>query len=456
MSQLPKAFVSPHTLSGTPSSTPLLLALSGGADSCALLYMLLEYCAEHGTPLSVAHVDHGIRGEEAKRDADFCCALAKRHGLPFYLLNADVPALAKQNGRSVEEEARAVRYDFFEQVMQRESIPLLVTAHNADDNAETVLFRISRGTTARGLSGIPSVRALSFGAVVRPLLDMTKAEILAYCEENAIDFVNDCTNECTLYARNRIRHHVLPELRAVNDGVAQNINRLSRSLRAEEDFWREQVEVFLAANADKKTLCVSPLLSLHEALGKRVLATFLETNGIEPSFTTIELVFSLARAAKPHASLDFAGGTISYENGMLVANRPLPQKADYLVPVQKEMTSLLDGEFCLIREDPSADGVHQMCQNIYKKSTTTKISSATINGSLFVRPRREGDTILTGGMHKKVKKLFCEKKIPLPLRDRLPILCDDDGIVWIPLVALRDGVGGDTDRFTLFYNENPL
>lgn len=457
MSTLPSAFIPPHTLSKLPPTTPLLLGISGGADSCALFHMLLDYCKAHGTPLTLAHVDHGIRGEEAKRDAEFCRALANRHKLPFFLLNADVPALAKQNGRGIEEEARAVRYDFFATIMQKESIPLLITAHNADDNAETVLFRLSRGTALRGLSGIPTVRAFGNGLLIRPLLEMTKAEILAYCEENAIDHVTDSTNECTDYARNRIRHQAIPALRAVNSGAVENITRLTRSLRVEEDFWNTEVERFLEENATKDALSATALLLLHEALAKRVLAAWLEKNGVEPSATAIESTLLLAKTAKPHASLDLAGGKVVYENGLLVQKDEgdeLPI-ADYLIPITEGENLLAD--FCLLWERSlTANDAQKMCQNIYKKATTARISFDTMNGSLFIRPRRPGDTIFTGGMHKKVKKLLCEKKIPLALRDRLPLLCDEDGIVWIPLVALRDGAdqGESVNRFTLFYNEN--
>lgn len=458
MSKPSGAFIPPHMLSKLPPSTPLLLGLSGGADSCALLHMLLEYCKEHGAPLALAHVDHGIRGEEAKRDVAFCRALAGRHSLPFYLLETDVPALAKKSGRSIEEEARAVRYAFFERVMKDESIPVLITAHNADDNAETVLFRLARGTTARGLSGIPPARAFGGGTVIRPLLDVTKAEILSYCKEHSIDFVTDSTNGCTDYARNRIRHNVLPELRAVNGNAVENVTRLVHTLRTEEDYWCAEIKKFLAANATEGSLDTPALLALHEALGKRVLAAWLETVGIEPSFTAIDLLFALAQAAKPHASLDLAGGTVAYENGrLIVKNEIAPSKTDYLIPITEEKTVLPGGDMCLLWEKgPMANGTHEKCQNIYKKATTTKISFDTINGSLFVRPRRHGDTILAGGMHKKVKKLFCEAGIPPSLRDRLPLLCDGDGIVWIPLVALRDGAhrGETTHRFTLLYNEN--
>ena len=183
-------FTAPHILSGMLANTPILLALSGGADSSALLFMLCEYCKKSGAPLAVAHVNHMIRGEDAERDRDFCRSLAKKLGLPFYLLEADVPALAREHKRGLEEEARITRYEFFEKVMRENSIPLLATAHNATDNAETVIFNLTRGSGLHGMCGIPPTREFSGGRIIRPLLKMSKDEILAFCRENGIPFYN--------------------------------------------------------------------------------------------------------------------------------------------------------------------------------------------------------------------------------------------------------------------------
>ncbi len=440
-----------------PEDTPLLLALSGGADSRALLHMLLSLCEQTGAPLAVAHIDHGIRGEESARDREFCRTLAKTHSLPFHLHIADVPALAAAHGTSLEEEARRVRYAFFASVMREHHIPILVTAHNADDNAETVLFRLARGTTARGLCGIPPVRDCEGGRVVRPLLGVTKEEILRYCEENRLAYVTDSTNACTDPARNRIRHHVLPSLRQINGGTVHNITRLCDTLRTDEDFWETETATFLAKNAEARTLAIPPLLALHPALGTRVLVRWLEHMGIEPSKNAIGLSFSLAKNEKPHAALSLVGGTLTHEGDKLVCASGTPAApSPYQFSLAIGENAVADGTMCLFWE--KGDAPHEnreLCQNIYKKATKARISFDTIDGSLFVRPRRAHDTILSGGMHKKVKKLLCDKKVPLSLRDTLPILCDESGILWIPGVALRDGAGDDTgDIFTLYYNEN--
>ncbi len=421
-----------------PENTPVLLALSGGADSRALLHML----ATRHVPLSLAHVDHGIRGEESVRDREFCRALAKEYDLPFYLHIADVPALAREHGTGLEEEARRVRYDFFASVMREQNIPLLVTAHNADDNAETMLFRLARGTSASGLCGIPRVRECEGGKVIRPLLHMTKAQILQYCKENALTYVTDSTNEHLDYARNRVRHTVLPALCAINENAVQNMTRLADTLTLEEDFWKCETAKYIHDDS----LIID--LSLHGALMAHCIAAFLKQVGIEPSEIAISQTKTLMETGKEHATLCLSGGKLTREGNRIKANFEIPS-ADYHIPLKIGENPILDGTMCLVWEKPY--------QNIYKKETMTRISFDTINGSLFVRPRREQDTILCGGMHKKVKKLLCDKKVPLSKRNILPLLCDESGIVWIPGVALRDGAKDEKgDIFTLYYKEERL
>ena len=200
--------IDPRKLAGLSSNVPVLLAFSGGADSMALLDMMQK---EYPTaPILLAHVNHGIRGEEALRDRAFCENVAKERGIEIAILDADVPALAKEKGQSIEEAAREVRYAFFAELMEKRNIPLLLTAHHADDHLETVLFRIARGTGLSGLCGIAPIRPFGAGDLARPLLGFTKQEILQYCKENVLSFVTDSTNADTAYARNRIRADILP------------------------------------------------------------------------------------------------------------------------------------------------------------------------------------------------------------------------------------------------------
>lgn len=454
-----EGFTPPHLLSGMAESTPILIALSGGADSSALLFALDAYAGKHGTPLAVAHVDHKLRGAESDADREFCRSLAESYGLPFYLLEADVRSLAQAHHRGVEEEARQVRYQFFAALMKEHGIPLLATAHNADDNAETVLFHLCRGSGLRGLCGIPATRAFGEGTLIRPLLGVPKQRILDFCEQNRIPYVTDATNKDTCYARNRIRHNVLPELTAINSGARDNISRLCTSLRQDEEFISSAVSQFLNRHEADGSLPLDALVHAPAAIASRAVASLLSRLTEDVRAVHIEAVLELARAAVPHSTVHLSDGiAASVENGSLViAKKTAPQRdISFYYEVGVGETEIPEANMTLIIENAAGSHKnHQTLKNIYKKSTTTKISSDRIYGSLSVRNRREGDSLLSCGMHKKIKKLMCDRKLPLPLRNRLPLLEDGQGILWVPSIALRDGAadGKEALTFTLYYSD---
>ncbi len=444
-------FTPPHVLSNMPENTPILLALSGGADSVALLDMLTDYCKRYHTPLAVAHVDHGIRGEESVRDREFCRALAERYGIPFYCRCVDVPRLAAERRTGLEEEAREVRYAFFGELMRQHSIPLLATAHNATDNAETMLFRMARGTGLTGLCGIPASRPLTEGLVIRPILSMTKDEILGYCREHSLDFMTDETNRDIGYSRNRIRHRILPELTELNADAVHHIAELSRSLCEDEAYIIKEVKKILE-DEPPQGIRLSTLRTLPPALWHRALAMRFST---ELSRVNRADIAELTARAIPHSRLDLPHGvTVGIENSVLCliekeAFTPLSE-----VVLQKGENTLAGGEMLLvIDKELTPCHTREFIQNIYKNSTTTHISFDTIIGSLSARARTAGDRILRGGHRKKLRKLQGEAGIPLPLREKLPLLCDGAGVLWAPLVGLRDGAEGEW-RVTLFWDKH--
>ncbi len=453
-------FTSPHILSGMSKETPVLLALSGGADSRALLDMLAKYCKESGTPLSVAHVNHMIRGKDAERDRDFCRGLAEKYSLPFYLLEADVPALAKANRRGLEEEARAVRYEFFERVMRENDIPILATAHNATDNAETVIFNLARGSGLHGLCGIPPTRKFGGGLIVRPLLKLSKDEILAYCRDNSLEYVTDSTNSDVAYSRNRIRNNILPELREINENAISNISRACEFLRADDTFIASAAKDFLISLEDRHSVTLDRFAQLDTTIKARVVSTVLG-EFFDASAVHVSAVIGLAEKAVPHSSLTLPREvTAKIEDGRLVISAFTKKRelTDYCVKVSLGETVIpeIDGVIVAEEEESAENSAkkHNYLQNIYKKSTTTLIYSDRISEGLFVRPKKEGDKILTGGMHKKLKKLFCDKKIPLEQRNSTPIFCDSNGIIWVPYIALRDSEKNAKRKVRLTFYHN--
>lgn len=270
MKQYGLPFIPPHELSGLAADTPLLLGFSGGADSRALLDLLVRYRESTGAPLFAAHVNHMIRGDEAVRDMRFACETAAAAGVHCFTLCADVPALAKQRGQGLELTARQVRYEFFGRIMAENGIPVLVTAHNADDRLETLLFNIARGCGLGGLCAIPPRRPFGDGVLIRPLINAPKADIVAYCRERGLAFVTDSTNADDDYSRNLIRHKVIPPLSEVNPALLRNAGRLAAAARRDLDFIMEQVDRYFAENGE--AACeLARLRAQHPAVRARVL-----------------------------------------------------------------------------------------------------------------------------------------------------------------------------------------
>ncbi len=437
---LPKKFIPPHTLSGQPQDSSLLVAFSGGADSGALLHMIALYAKKSGAQVYAAHVNHGIRGAEADRDEDFCKKTADTLGVKLFTLRMDIPKIAKEQKKSIETAARDVRYAFFSQLMKQHGIKTLCVAHNADDNLETIIFNIARGCGLSGVSGIPQTRDCDGGIIVRPLLSMSKAEILDYCEKNEIEYVTDSTNTDTEYTRNRIRAKILPELRAIAPGAESAAARMSDSLRADALCLDSMAEWFLSETRegyfiDTEKLCGSPSAITRRAL----MSLFFEiSEGATLEYDHIKALFELAEKSTPHSSLDLPYGIRAViENGKLgFTKAQKPEKNYDLPPFEQKLTigeNVLDSISARILLE--CDGE---TKNIYKKSMNLYVDSDKILGDIVARERRAGDKIRMNSMSKSIKKLMCDKKIPIELRPRIPVICIGDEIVAVPFLGVAD------------------
>ena len=425
---LPKGFIPPHEMLSLPKDTPVLLAFSGGPDSAALLSMLAISCEASGAPLYAAHLDHMIRKDEHERDREFCRRTAESYGISFFCESADIPSIAKARGESEELTARNARYAFFERIMREHSIPILVTAHNADDNLETLLLNLTRGSGLRGMCGIPQTRAFANGYIARPIISMTKAEILEYCKENGIEYVFDSTNSCVDYSRNRIRLNVLDELRAINPQISHVALRMCESLRDDEELLSKAAGDFCESNP--LPIQLERLNSMPRPIRRRVIMMLSR----ELEAVHVLGIERLCLDATPHSEIS------------------LPYR----------MRARTDGKYLFVEKNQKAQGTQSFDfelkhgknlisdtlslyvsfndTNIYKSEISASIASDKIKGKLFARNRAVGDRIFVNGMHKSVKKLMCDAKIPKELRDILPVVYDGDGIVFIPYVALRDGM----------------
>ncbi len=449
---LPCGFKAPHLLSGMDACAPILIGLSGGADSTAMLHMLSVYAKSNGTPLYAAHLNHGIRGDEADRDELFCKGLAERCGITFISKKVNIPEIAKISGESIESAARRIRYEFFSDIMREQGIQILATAHNADDNLETIVFNLSRGTGLRGICGIPERRPCEGGLVIRPILSMEKSEILEYCKKNSLDFVTDSTNTDTDYTRNKIRSEIIPVMREINSGAVKNAYRASQSLYEDSVCLDELAHRFIKeldtdGGIEAQKLCSSPASVVSRAL--MCIYSDLSAGGTLEA-VHISSLCELALRAVPHSSVSLPNsfeGII--ENKRLYIRKKAQQKeyAPYSV-------SIFGGNnFISQTQCEIFIGNSHNAKNIYKKSILLSFRSDKIKGELVARSRMSGDKIKINGMNKSVKKLMCDKKIPLELRYRLPVICDDEGILAIPLLGIRDGAAfcGSADKTDIYF-----
>lgn len=431
-------FADPCKLAGCAPNTAVLLAFSGGADSMALLDMLQK---EHpDTPILLAHINHGIRGEEALRDRDFCEKVAKERRLEIAILDVDVPTLAKEKGKSLEEAAREVRYAFFADLMKERNIPILITAHHADDHLETILFRIARGTGLAGLGGIAPMRPFDEGYLVRPLLGFTKQEILQYCKEQGISFVTDSTNADTTYARNRIRADVLPVLESLFSVASHRAVRMSAELCEDDACLRDLAKEFVEENTTARGISYLHLQKAHPAICRRALQIWFEKErGTTLESVHLQSLLHLIESEDRKARVALPTGVSAYctARGRLMLTKTKPQSVgEYTLPLTLGETKTQGADISI--------AITPLQTKEAEKSTDNRLVLVgewdDLQNTLAWRNRRAGDVILRGGMHRQIRRLWAEKGISTEMRQALPLLCKGEEIVWAPFVGMSDGL----------------
>jgi len=263
----------------------VVAALSGGADSVSLVRVLKSLEEMLDIRVFACHLNHGLRGEESDSDERFCAELCEKLGIPLETRRVEVEKLLRSH-ESVEQAARRIRYEFFEETLRKFGSSVLATAHTASDNAETVLFNLTRGTGISGLCGIPPIRGLGRGSgfrVVRPLLNCTRAEVEAYLAELGQGFVTDKTNLSEDYSRNRIRLNVISELEKINPSLQSVISRMTKIIREDDEFLEELSEKALSDARSGRGWDAAALSRLPKPVKARAIRRILEQSGIEPS-----------------------------------------------------------------------------------------------------------------------------------------------------------------------------
>ena len=444
-------FKDPSHLSGYGKESPILLGLSGGADSSALLHLLCGYASKAGASIFAAHLNHGIRtedyGNEADRDEEFCRELCQRLGVELFVKRLDIPEMAAKSGRSLESEAREARYEFFSEIMREKGIKILATAHNADDNLETQIYNISRGCGIEGLVGIPEVRPLESvdgGIVIRPILSAEKREILEYCKTNSIPYVTDSTNNEDEYTRNAIRHRIIPILEEMVPHVKRSSQKLSATAGEDADFILSTARQIVSENGD--SISARTLSSLHPSVAKRVIKLMYEQiSGATLEYVHILSVLSLLDTDKNGASVSLPDRICAkLIDGSLCFKADARESAEptaYSLELSRGFNKIEGTRFVILISDTKPEDKI----NGYSLYASTKIKEEAAR-SLYATSRQAGMTITDGGINKKIKKLMCDKKVPLYDRDTLPLLCSGNELVYAPLCATCDSAkphGGD-------------
>ena len=384
-----------------------ICAVSGGADSMALLWGMYLLRERMGFFLSAAHFNHHLRGAESDADEAFVAEFCEKYDIPLHRGGARVTPGEK----GLEAAARDARYAFFATLPGR-----IATAHTADDNAETVLLHLVRGTGLKGLGAIAPVN----GSILRPMLSITRQEVLDFLAEWSIPHREDSSNDTDEFLRNRLRHHVMPLLKAENPRLAENLSATALRLRLDEAALSELSQVEMDVEA---------LKALSPALRSRALERFLKESGVrEPEAAHIRQAEALVFSGNPSARAVFPGGvTIGRVYGRL-------EKLETAVPLPPQVL-------------PCPGSVYFPDLGLRVTAEPCQISELTTNsftirpeGDMILRGRLPGDEMRLSGGTKSLKKLFVDRKIPASRRDRIPVLADSAGIlgVW--------GIGANLDR----------
>lgn len=419
----------------------VVAGVSGGPDSMVLLHLLRTLSAEEGFRVVAAHVNHRFRGAEADAEEELVKRVAAEWGVACETIAIDVPAFIAETGLNPQEAAREKRYGFLRESARRNGARTIALGHHADDQAETVLMRLLRGSGIGGLAGIPAKRSEKELELIRPLLRITKCELLDYAARHSVPYAFDSSNADRHYLRNAIRLDLLPVLESYNPGVRTSLLRLSEIAAIEDDYMeaeaRRAFEKTAAPSGDGWTLRVERFRRLHVALQRRLIKLIL--NYAAPAcasfdYERVEEAASAIAAERPSAArIDIGAGWVcvrEYDQAYIGPRRPAVSPFAYAVPGPDFELIVREAEasFLFRRTDGSDASRAESPWEIW-------LDEEALRFPLAVRNRRPGDRLDPLGLNgsKKVQDMFVDAKVPRSERDRVPLLADAAGtILWIP------------------------
>ncbi len=430
----------------------VVLGLSGGADSVCLLLLLLELAGSFGynnQDIYAVHINHMIRGAEADEDEEFARQLCQRKQVKFFSFRKDIVSYAKEKGLSVEEAGRKFRYECFQQVLMENKCTKIAVAHNKNDMAETVIFNMLRGTGLKGLSGMQPVR----GNIIRPILDITRAEILEYLSSKNQDYREDSTNQGTDYDRNKIRHIILPAMEEINKAAIGHICQMAQEAKSSYAFIHNKaMEDYSGVSQDDDfgksvTLDVnelykySPVLQehlIHEAIG--------DVAGKKKDITRrhiMAVVGLLYQETGKQIELPYGiKARRSYDN-LIITNKS-EVNADYRIKIEANNNYVVPGkgsiEFKIIDYNEKVE--------ISKKIYTKMLDYDKIKDTLYLRTPEDGDYVVidTKGSTKKLSRVFIDNKVDREQRGDWPVIACGKEIIWV--LGLRFSEAYKIDEYT--------
>lgn len=426
----------------------VLVAVSGGVDSMCLLHVLidLQYRVE------IAHFDHQTRDGRSAEDAAFVRDVAQALGVPFHLESRAIERDAAAAGESFEAYARTARYLFLHRVAKASGIAAIATGHQADDRAETVIMRLLRGTWPAGLASIPPVRRLSDGErIVRPLLDCSRDEIVAFVRERNIGYREDESNAHPRFLRNRLRHELLPMLeREYNPRLRAALCRLAEQQQDVQQFIQAGVAELILACCTPDTIDREKFAEGATVCQRELLVDCAERREIPIDFERIERARRFVLEGPSHKSFDFGGGVFLRNEGSTTFIRSrdtrVPESVHLTVPGSVEAFGRLFR--CRVQGQALPVPIRSICD-----ATRQVFDADKLPATLEVRARRDGDRFTPLGMTapKKLKDYFIDKKVPQPLRDSTPLLCAGGGVIWVVGhgIDARAAVTTSTRRFLI-------
>ncbi|MEY8428109.1 tRNA lysidine(34) synthetase TilS [Lachnospiraceae bacterium 46-15] len=408
----------------------VVAGISGGADSVCLLFLLEALRERLGFSLEAVHVEHGIRGEESLADARFTEQLCRGRGIPFHLYTCDVPQRAAEEKLSMEEAARKCRYEAFEEVCAGKRQAKIAVAHNRDDQAETILWNLARGSGLRGMCGMRPVN----GKVIRPLLGISREEIEGYLQKQGQGFCTDSTNLSDGYTRNRLRRNILPGLEAgVNRQARMHIAQAGERLRRAQEY----LEGLAARRADEISEYCGEELRVsakdfcreEEVMQEYMLRIWLDRLGAgmkDVGAVHLEEIKRLA-SGQPGRRLELPGGRRVRRTGGYLAF-DMEKEAE---ECREEAPLAVPGESRWGKYRITASLEPNKNQNIPEKKYTKWLDYDTIKNTIQLRSRKSGDYFIADGGHRKLKKYFIDEKVLREDRNKVLLLADGSHILWV-------------------------